>query len=317
MAVRNVERWLPATLDSLRSQTRTDFEIVAVDDGSTDATPEILRNATDLPLTIIRSRGLGCGAARNLAIEAASAPLFAVLDGDDLWLPCYVDRVVGRLESDLASSIISPELLLAIEDDITDERYYADGYPLQWFDQDQLEHLAEMNFIVPLSAFRREVVEKVGGYDPEPGAIEDWEFWIRALQAGFHAGHIPEPCGVYRFRAGCLTADRVKLIKGRISVLETLAATEGPAAERAQSSLSIQQLQLLIAQGKEALRTGELASGRSAFSQAARHPSASLRQRAGSLVVAAFPGIGRSVLSRRLSAQNANPGLKDVRRARE
>jgi glycosyltransferase involved in cell wall biosynthesis len=317
MGVRNVERWLPATLGSLRTQTRTDFEVVAVDDGSTDGTTEILRNATDLPLTIIRTQGVGIGAARNLAIGAASAPLLSVLDGDDMWLPNYMEQVVGLFEVNPDIAIVSPELLLAVEGEITATRYYADGHPLRWFDDDQLVHLAEMNFIAPLSAFRREVVETVGVYDPTPGALEDWDLWIRALQAGFRAGHIPEPCGVYRFRAGSITNDRIDLIMGRIHILERLAATEGPATEQAQAALSFQQLQLLIAQGKEALRTGEHSIARTAFADASRHRDASIRQRTGALIAAAFPRLAQTVLSRRSPARAKNRLAMEARQARE
>jgi glycosyltransferase involved in cell wall biosynthesis len=318
MAVRNLERWLPYAIDSLRAQTRKDFEIVAVDDGSTDGTSELLRAATsDLTLRIVRTEGVGLGAARNLAVNVASAPLLAVLDGDDMWLPHYVERVVSRLESDPDVAIVSPELLIAVEEEITDDRYYADGYPLRWFDDHQLEHLAEMNFIVPLSTFRREIIETVGGYDPTRGAIEDWDLWIRALQAGFRAGHISEPCGVYRFRTGSLTTDRANLLKGRIAVLERLAASEGPAAKRAQASLEFQQMQLDIVEGKEALRTGQLAEARSRFMRVARHSGAGPKQRAGALAVAAVPQFGRAVMARRASKPPAPRSVRDFRRERE
>jgi len=317
MAVRNVERWLPYTLDSLRTQTRKDFEVIAVDDGSTDGTSDLLRATTDLTLRIIRTEGVGLGAARNLALGAASAPLLAVLDGDDMWLPHYMELVVGRLEVDPDVAIVSPEVLIAVEAEVTNDRYYADGYPLQWYDDHQLEHLAESNFIVPLSTYRREVVETIGTYDPTPGAIEDWDFWIRALQAGFRAGHIPEACGVYRFRSGSITTDRIKLIKGRIAVLERFASTGGTGAEAARTSLSFQRLQLAIVEGKEALRLGQYPAVRSAFIEVARHPKARCRQRVGALVVVALPALGKAVLKRRASAPAALRSVRDVRRVRE
>jgi glycosyltransferase involved in cell wall biosynthesis len=318
MAVRNEERWLPHTLDSLRAQTRKDFEIVAVDDGSTDGTGQMLQSAgQDLTLNVIRTEGVGLGAARNLALDVASARFLAVLDGDDLWLPHYVEQVVERLERDRDIAIVSPELFIAVDDQVTRNRYYADGYPLQWFDDDQLEHLAEMNFIVPLSTYRRDVVEAIGGYDPTPGAIEDWDFWIRAIQAGFRAGHISEPCGVYRLRMGSITTNRVKLIKGRIAVLQRLAASEEPAAARAQASLAAQELQLSIAEGKDALRDDQLSAARSAFLKAALHPGARLKQRAGALAVAAFPRLGRAAMARQVSRTPNQRSVRDLRRERE
>jgi glycosyltransferase involved in cell wall biosynthesis len=317
MAVRDVERWLPSALDSLRSQTRTDFEIVAVDDGSSDGTSEILRSATDLPVTIIRTLGVGIGRARNLAIEVASAPLFSVLDGDDMWLPCYVELVVGRLEADPTVAIVSPEVVLAVEEQITSRRYYADGYPLRWFEDDQLEHLAEMNYIVPLSTYRREVVDTVGGYDPTPDAIEDWDLWLRALQAGFRAGHVAEPCGIYRLRQGSTTSNRLKLVRGRIAILERLAATDGPVAEKARRSLRFQQFQLLVGEGKEAVRVGDRRKARASLVAAARHPDAQWYQRAGALAAAAFPRIGQAVMTRRATSLPARRVSKDTLQARQ
>jgi glycosyltransferase involved in cell wall biosynthesis len=317
MAVRNVEQWLPLTLDSLRAQSRKDFEVVAVDDGSTDGTSDLLAGATDLSLRVIRTEGIGLGAARNLALEAAAAPLLAVLDGDDMWLPHYMERVAGCLEADPSVSIVSPEVLVAVGDTVTTDRYYADGFPLQWYDDDQLVHLAETNFIVPLSTYRRDIIDTVGGYDPTPGAIEDWDLWIRAVQAGFRAGHIAEPCGVYRFRPGSITTDRIKLIKGRMAVLERLTGTTGAAAEAARRSLAFQQLQLDIAEGKEALRLGQRHAAKDAFARIYRHPQVGRRLRAGALAAATFPGLASAVLQRRATAPAASRSVRDVRRMRE
>jgi glycosyltransferase involved in cell wall biosynthesis len=317
MAVRNMEEWLPTTLDSLRTQTRTDFEVVVVDDGSTDATSAMLDAATDLPLRVVRAEGIGLGAARNVALEHATAPLLAVLDGDDLWLPHYVQKVVDRLETDPDIAIVSPEVFVAVEQTVTSDRYYADGHPLQFFEDDQLEHLADMNFVVPLSTYRREVIDTIGHYDPRPGAIEDWDLWIRAVQAGFRIGHITEPCGVYRFRTGSITTDRIKLIRGRIDILERLAASDGPGSARARQSLAVQRLQLHIAKGKEALTLGDLSVARASFLAVARDHGGTWRQRVGSLVVAGVPRLGRTVLSRRSELPPAPLSPRDVRRNRE
>ncbi|RYE37796.1 MAG: glycosyltransferase family 2 protein, partial [Hyphomicrobiales bacterium] len=96
----NASRTLAETLDSVARQTRTPFEVVVVDDGSSDDTVEVARRFTDiLPrLQVISVPNGGVSRARNIAIAASSGDIIAPLDADDLWHPTYLERTCTTLE---------------------------------------------------------------------------------------------------------------------------------------------------------------------------------------------------------------------------
>jgi hypothetical protein len=317
LVVRDVEQWLPDALNSLRAQTRKDFEVIAVDDGSTDGTTTILRAATDLPITYIRTTGLGEAGARNAAVAAAHAPVVATLDGDDAWLPWYVERVLDRLDRNPEIDIVCPEALLALDGELTTDRYYDDGRPGRFFDDDQLEHILRVNFIIAMSAARREVFEKVGEYIWVGPASTDWDFWIRALEAGFRAVHDPYPCSIYRVRLGSLSGSRVNTFAGHVDVLERAAARlPAPLAEIAEQQLRLERRNLAVAQGKDALLRGDAPAARRSFAEVVRAAGASPKERLASALVIASPRLGQRMLERR-AATPPPATAAEARRFRE
>lgn len=296
LVVRNMDQWLPAALDSLRAQTCQDFEVIAVDDGSTDSTPQILQSVTDLPIRYVRTPGVGIAEGRNLAVMHAQAPVIATLDGDDIWLPWYVERMLMHLDRDPNAQIVSPELFMAYNGILSTERYYADGAPLCFFPENQLEACIRMNFVVPLTAFRREVFDVVGGYRTRAVTCSDWFFWIEAFAAGFRAIHEPLPCAVYNLRSGSQIASRTRLVTGRIAVLEHAKTVVPPGlASVIDEQLATQRMQLAIAIGKEAVLSGDRETVRTAFVKVARSKAASPRQRIGAGIAAALPRVARRV----------------------
>ena len=91
----NAPALLRETLDTVFAQTLADFEVVVVDDGSTDDTPDVLRSLDDPRLRIVRQANAGIGAARNRGIDAARGRYVALLDHDDLWKP---DKLAVQVE---------------------------------------------------------------------------------------------------------------------------------------------------------------------------------------------------------------------------
>ena len=92
---RNRAALVPAAIDSVLCQTCRDFELIVVDDGSADATPEVLRTYGSR-ITCVRIDPSGPSAARNRGIEAARADLIAFLDSDDRWLPRKLERQMAQ-----------------------------------------------------------------------------------------------------------------------------------------------------------------------------------------------------------------------------
>ncbi len=96
----NVAKTLPSTLNALLAQTFTDYEIIVVDDGSTDRTAAVLKDYADIPgLKVISQRNRGLAGARNTGIAAARGLYIGFCDADDLWVPEKLERHVAHLRA--------------------------------------------------------------------------------------------------------------------------------------------------------------------------------------------------------------------------
>src|SRR5512146_251636 len=105
MAVYNGQEYLRESVESILAQTFADFELVIVDDGSTDRTPDLLRAYTDARIRVIRTSNQGQALARNCALTAARGRYIAVQDADDVALP-------GRLAAEVSFLDTHPKIAL-------------------------------------------------------------------------------------------------------------------------------------------------------------------------------------------------------------
>lgn len=94
----NKERYLRRAMDSVLGQTFGDFELIVVDDGSTDSSLVVAQSYDDARVIVIHQHNAGAGAARNRGISAARAGLVAFLDGDDAWAPSFLERMIGLVD---------------------------------------------------------------------------------------------------------------------------------------------------------------------------------------------------------------------------
>ncbi len=95
----NKEKYINRAIDSVFTQTYQDFEILVVDDGSTDGGPKLVRNYQDPRLRLICQQNEGPGSARNRGIKESTGPYLAFLDADDEWLPDFLRRYVKALKT--------------------------------------------------------------------------------------------------------------------------------------------------------------------------------------------------------------------------
>jgi len=183
--------YLPATLDSVAKQSFRDFEILVVDDGSTD--PATLDLIDSLPPVIrrVRQANRGLPAARNAGMREAQGAFLLPLDCDDLLQPSFLEMGLELLRRHPEAAYAFSPIRLFGELSGTLKKSYN---PLAQLFLNQLPYCLLM---------RKEIWQAVGGYDESMRAgYEDWEFNIRLAAAGYHGVTLDEPLFAYRVRSG-------------------------------------------------------------------------------------------------------------------
>lgn len=222
MPVRNGARWLPAAIGSVLAQTLPEFELLVIDDGSADRTPEIVAEhaVRDARVRPIRQEPLGLVAALNRGLADARAGLIARLDADDLALP-------ERLARQAAAMDVNPRLnLLGSWAEIVDGEGRAIGRLAPPSEPDKLrDTLARTNpFIHSSVMLRAEAVRGLGGYRAAFEAAEDYDLWLRLSEHGDIA-IAPEILVRYREHGGNVTVRKAarQMFSSRLAIRAAVA----------------------------------------------------------------------------------------------
>jgi glycosyltransferase involved in cell wall biosynthesis len=228
----NRHAMLKEAVESVLAQDYQNFELIVVDDGSTDLTPEILKSYREA-VTVIRQHNQGVSSARNTGIKAASADLVAFLDSDDLWLP-------QKLSSQIDFFRANPEALICQ----TQEVWIRDGVRVN--PKKRHQKVSGMIFkpslklcLVSPSAvmIRPSLFETVGLFDEDLPVCEDYDLWLRissrypiylidtplVIKRGGHADQLSRASGLDKFRIQAI----IKIIEsGRLSPTQHNAAVK-------------------------------------------------------------------------------------------
>jgi glycosyltransferase involved in cell wall biosynthesis len=217
----NVERWIGEAIDSALRQSESRFELIVVDDGSTDGTAEVVRRraATDSRIRLVSTANDGSAAARNAGLEVATAPLVSFLDGDDRWHPQLLHHLLTALDAappHTGAVFAHSRVMLA------SGRTVAPLWqPAGICDIDRLlvENCPPHGGSCLL--IRRSCFDEVGGFDTELPSATDFEMWLRI------AAHTSTPAflGVRRWlvdyrvtRPGSISGNRI----ARFQALQTI-----------------------------------------------------------------------------------------------
>ncbi len=186
----NYARWLPESVGSVLEQTLTDFELLIVDDGSTDDSVAVARRlaAGDERVTVIAQPNAGQPAIpRNLAIERAVGKYIVSLDADDKLGPTALEVCAAALEAD-------PGIGLAF---VQQQDFGLSDmlHPhLDW----SVERLKRGNCVPCTAMFRRTAWEAAGGYSTNVRGYEDWDLWLGIAEAGFTGRAVRDGLWYYR-----------------------------------------------------------------------------------------------------------------------
>ena len=201
LPVRDGERFLREALQSVLAQTLDDFELLVVDDGSTDGTAAILDEVQDDRLRVLRQGPLGLVAALNLGIAEARTPYLARMDADDVSLPERLERQVAYLDE-------RPRVALVVSRVETIGR---DATVVLPDDDAALRRrlLLRNPFTHGSVVVRADAVARGGGYRTDYGANEDYDLW-RRIAREWELGALPDVLYRYREHPGAVTQSRVE-----------------------------------------------------------------------------------------------------------
>jgi glycosyltransferase involved in cell wall biosynthesis len=204
----NARAVLAETLDSVIAQTYGKWEVIVADDCSSDGTGELACGYHPRVSCIRSPRNLGIGGARNLALTRASGELVALLDADDLWLPEYLERQVARYDDAVAASenlgIVCCDAF-ELGPDGPRERTYSQR--AGWADPVTLTTLLRGNTIFVSAIAPRALIEQLGGFATDCLGTEDYDLWLRILEAGRTVLAVREPLVLYRIADATVSAN--------------------------------------------------------------------------------------------------------------
>jgi glycosyltransferase involved in cell wall biosynthesis len=258
----NVAQYVAETIASALAQTFSDFELLVVDDGSRDATFDIASDFArrDRRVRVLRQPNGGISSARNYALREARGSFVALLDGDDAWLPSYLERQLAIFDSDPLCDIVTGNawFLGGLHDGAP-----ARPYPDPRKEPTLVQLLEDETAVFIMSVFRRRVYEVVGPFDESMRTNEDYDFWIRAAIAGCRFRRNHEPLGRYRQRRDSLSAGELRMLGGIIRVLrKTRTTIQGRREELAalESQLARFEMELLAAEARAAIESRDFRS---------------------------------------------------------
>jgi len=222
----NSAAYIAETVESALKQTCADFELLIVDDGSADETLDIARAfaEADPRVKSFASRHGGLSSARNVGLQHARGQFLALLDSDDVWDPSYLSKQLTLLHQHPEIAIVSAN--------VVSRGGPFDGIPF-WpitagtHELRTHEPIAQEGAVSVFAVFRRAVIDRIGGFDPTFTTNEDYEFWLRAMNAGFRVLQNRAILGRYRRRPDSLSSDDVRMLNGIIAVLESAGRMEG------------------------------------------------------------------------------------------
>lgn len=267
-AAYNAATSIAETIRSVQAQTVSDWEMIIVDDGSSDETVQVSRSFDDRRIRVIQNPHSGLPAvARNRGIEEARAPYIAFIDADDMWRPAFLEKELAALNENGVTLVHCAWDLL--EDGVTRPEPPRSPEPVLGPPR-LLPELVRQNFVSCCAVtVHREALLKVGMFDPDPGlrGPEDFDLWLRLAPHSVFR-QIPEPLLIVRVRRDSLTANLRGRVSGDILALRKLKRRE-PALVAGFRELYRKRLAyLLLELGTYELLSGQARDGRSRIAEA-------------------------------------------------
>lgn len=203
----NAGHTIGAAIQSILSQTYTDFEVMVINDGSTDDTQSVVQGFDDPRVRTLRNpQNMGLVASLNRGIEEAQGTLLARMDADDISMPERLAAQVQYMQSNPRLGVVSCHY-----ETFDDKSPFLERVVLPTSDAEvRYDLYAKTNcFCHPAAMMRRQALEQVGGYKAEWFPAEDRELWTRMLET-WHGANVPQTLHRMRRHAKSISSQNMK-----------------------------------------------------------------------------------------------------------
>lgn len=266
----NAAKSIARTLDSVLSQTLTDFEIIVVNDGSpdTDALEAALSNYGER-LTYIKQENRGAAAARNTAIKAARGEFLAFLDADDFWLPNYLEAQMAVLRKTDADVVYCDALIVGSS--LLKGRTFIELAPSRCEVTPESLLRVDVGLLTTALIATKKAVWDAGLFDETILRGHDFDLWLRIAQKRFKFACNRQVLAHYTVTESGLSGNAVKQNQRRLELLNTIQARGGlSASEEAalEQNVADAKVRLAIESGKQRLLERDFSGALIEFNQA-------------------------------------------------
>lgn len=259
----NSEDFIQQAIESVLCQTHANLEVIVVDDGSSDKTPEIVKAlaSSDPRVSYIHQINQGQSSARNAGIDKARGRYIAFLDSDDIMLPNKIEEQVSYLEHNPACGLSYCKIFHFFERDSDRLFYFKLPHPSGYL----FEELLAGNFINPLSAVvRKDLLDKFGGFPSELKFAEDQCLWLKLSYHRVRFDYLDKPLAHYRIRSRSLTNQANYLVESGMNSLRLMHLVKSWMTEEEIKKIDFSRL---VRQCLRKIRIGKIISGRGALSR--------------------------------------------------
>jgi glycosyltransferase involved in cell wall biosynthesis len=220
-----IAEYIAETLDSVFAQTYPNFEVIVINDGSPD-TPEFEKAIEKFrdKIVYLTQENKGVGPARNTGIEHSNAEIFAFLDGDDVWLPTFLESQVQFLQAHNFDLVYCDAYMFG-DKYLGTKTYMNGGSPSEG--EATFEALLLYKCCVMMSATvaKKKSVVDVGMFNPKDIRAQDFDLWLRMAHAGAKIGYQRDVLVKYRVRSNSVSGNAVQRVQREIDVFNRIANT--------------------------------------------------------------------------------------------
>jgi glycosyltransferase involved in cell wall biosynthesis len=207
----NYGLYIRKAIDSVLSQTLTDWELIIIDDGSSDNSREIIEEYVDAPnIQIVYQQNKGLNITNNVALRLSSGKYIMRLDADDYIHPEALETLSSRLEKDNDLGLVFPDYYLVDKDGnvLSEERRHNFDNEVRLFDQ--AAHGA-------CTMIRTDFLREVGGYNESYNCQDGYELWVKFTQK-YKVSNVNQPLFYYRQHGSNLTGNENRILDTRASI---------------------------------------------------------------------------------------------------